>query len=265
MEGATTGTEPWFGFDYAAAPLPPKLLQGWSEAAPDPALQLPQPNAFIASDFALVCDDSVAAAGAAAANDSKDGPGANGTAHLQVRLVPSPPPLPLNHSAVTPPSSKLRWRLHAQADDARSATGQPVSSSQPVASSCFAQHNAGCQLRPGISSVCAATLQCCMLTLPSAAQTAPSAFPEPPALAAERPGLRLWHKADAAFRVPRVAAAFMLASPAAYGSTRAAALTHLAAKLLEARLEQPWVSSETPWLQRSPDQQSAACRYGKDS
>lgn len=65
------------------------------------------------------------------------------------------------------------------------------------------------------------------------AQTAPSAFPEPPALAAERAGLRLWHKADAAFRVPRVAAAFMLASPAAYGSPRAAALTHLVAKLLE--------------------------------
>jgi Middle or third domain of peptidase_M16 len=89
MEGSTTGTEPWFGFDYAAAPLPPALLRGWSEAAPDPALQLPQPNAFIASDFGLVCDAAGAGARAAvaavAANGSRAGPGANGTAHLQAR------------------------------------------------------------------------------------------------------------------------------------------------------------------------------------
>ena len=86
-----TGTEPWFGFDYAAAPLPPALLQGWSEAAPDLALQLPQPNAFIASDFALVCDAAAAGAAPAAtavANGGRDGPGANGAAHLQVRLSP---------------------------------------------------------------------------------------------------------------------------------------------------------------------------------
>ena len=83
------------------------------------------------------------------------------------------------------------------------------------------------------------------LQLCIAAQTAPSAFPEPPAVAAERPGLRLWHKADAAFRVPRAAAAFMLASPAAYGSPRAAALTHLAAKLLEVGLLTPL----PPWGQ----------------
>lgn len=75
--------EPWFGFDYAAAPLPPALLQGWSEAAPAPALQLPQPNAFIASDLSLVCDAQL---GATPANGSSSGVKTNGTAPLQVRL-----------------------------------------------------------------------------------------------------------------------------------------------------------------------------------
>lgn len=86
MEGAAAGTEPWFGFEYAEAPLPPDLLQGWSEAQPDPALRLPQPNAFIASDFGLVCDAAGSTAAAGKANGSSDGAGANGTAHLQVCL-----------------------------------------------------------------------------------------------------------------------------------------------------------------------------------
>lgn len=66
-----------------------------------------------------------------------------------------------------------------------------------------------------------------------AVQTAPSPFPEPPALAAESDGLRLWHKTDAAFRVPRATACFLLASPESYTSPKAAALTHLSVKLLE--------------------------------
>lgn len=66
-----------------------------------------------------------------------------------------------------------------------------------------------------------------------APQTAPSPFPQPPALATEADGLRLWHKMDAAFRVPRATACFLLALPDAYTSPRAAALTHLAVKLLE--------------------------------
>ena len=55
----------------------------------------------------------------------------------------------------------------------------------------------------------------------------------PPRLVCDVPGLRLWHKTDTAFRVPRANAYFLLTSPAAYDSPRAAALTHLTIKLLE--------------------------------
>lgn len=86
MEGAANGTEPWFGFDYAEAPLPAKLLQGWADAAPAAELRLPQPNAFIASDFSLVSDDAGAAAKAKAAAPATNGgtATANGGEHLQV-------------------------------------------------------------------------------------------------------------------------------------------------------------------------------------
>lgn len=60
-----------------------------------------------------------------------------------------------------------------------------------------------------------------------------SAFPSAPLLLLDQPGLRLWHKLDAAFRLPLANAYFRLASPAAYASPRAAAMTHLVMKLLE--------------------------------
>eukprot|EP00208_Stichococcus_sp_RCC1054_P001535 CAMPEP_0206142388 /NCGR_PEP_ID=MMETSP1473-20131121/16665_1 /ASSEMBLY_ACC=CAM_ASM_001109 /TAXON_ID=1461547 /ORGANISM="Stichococcus sp, Strain RCC1054" /LENGTH=1083 /DNA_ID=CAMNT_0053537371 /DNA_START=256 /DNA_END=3510 /DNA_ORIENTATION=+ len=64
-------------------------------------------------------------------------------------------------------------------------------------------------------------------------QDTPSAFPEPPALVIDEGGLRLWAKTDAAFAVPRTVACMLLASPAGHDTPRAAALTHLIAKLLE--------------------------------
>ena len=54
---------------------------------------------------------------------------------------------------------------------------------------------------------------------------------------ADEGGLRLWAKTDAAFGVPRTVACLLLASPAAHATPRAAALTHLVAKLLEVRSE----------------------------
>jgi len=58
----------------------------------------------------------------------------------------------------------------------------------------------------------------------------------PPALLADRPGLRLWHKLDATFRLPRASASFLLASAATYDSPAAAAATHVAVALLEDKL-----------------------------
>eukprot|EP00887_Chlorella_sp_A99_P000580 scaffold17.g580.t1 len=59
------------------------------------------------------------------------------------------------------------------------------------------------------------------------------AFPSPPALVIDEPGLRLFHKLDSTFRVPRTNAYFKIVSLATYDSARAAALTHLVVKLLE--------------------------------
>ena len=55
----------------------------------------------------------------------------------------------------------------------------------------------------------------------------------PPALIADERGLRLWHKLDTAFRMPRASAHFLLASPVTYDSAAAAAATHVAVALLE--------------------------------
>ena len=64
----------------------------------------------------------------------------------------------------------------------------------------------------------------------------------PPLLVHDVPGLRLWHKTDTEFRVPRANAYFLLTSPAAYDSPRAAALTHLTIKLLEVSVRgRSWV------------------------
>ncbi|GAB4823775.1 hypothetical protein N2152v2_010821 [Parachlorella kessleri] len=58
-------------------------------------------------------------------------------------------------------------------------------------------------------------------------------FPTPPALVVDEPGLRLWHKLDATFRLPRTNTYWRLASPLTYDSARSAALAHLTLKLLE--------------------------------
>jgi hypothetical protein len=60
----------------------------------------------------------------------------------------------------------------------------------------------------------------------------------PPAVILDAPGLRLWYKADAAFRTPRTNAFFRLWSPALHASARAAALSHLLLKLLEDALNE---------------------------
>ncbi len=66
---------------------------------------------------------------------------------------------------------------------------------------------------------------------------AEQAVVEPPQVVCDVPGLRLWHKMDAEFRTPRANAYFLLTSPTAYDSPRAAALTHLTIKLLEVSYE----------------------------
>jgi secreted Zn-dependent insulinase-like peptidase len=70
----------------------------------------------------------------------------------------------------------------------------------------------------------------------AAAAAITALFPSPPSLLADASGMRVWHKLDSSFRVPKAVATFRLAHRAVYGSPRAAALAHLATKLLEDEL-----------------------------
>ena len=69
-----------------------------------------------------------------------------------------------------------------------------------------------------------------------------------PALLADEPGLRLWHKLDTTFRLPKAAAHFRLASPAAYTSPACAAATHLLTRLLEDCLQEQAYAAEIAGL-----------------
>ena len=77
----------------------------------------------------------------------------------------------------------------------------------------------------------------------------PAAFPAPPTMLVDVPGLRLWHKLDATFRLPRAAAYLRLASPALYETPRAGAGAHLLVKLLENALcETAYLGVAVAWL-----------------
>eukprot|EP00873_Tetraselmis_striata_P042477 jgi/Tetstr1/462741/TSEL_000701.t1 len=59
-----------------------------------------------------------------------------------------------------------------------------------------------------------------------------------PSLLADEPGLRVWHKMDTAFRVPKASAYFLLSTPASYSSPLASVKAYLAVKLLEEALNE---------------------------
>ena len=65
----------------------------------------------------------------------------------------------------------------------------------------------------------------------------------------DKPGLRLWHRLDDAFKTPRAAAYFQLATPASYASPRAAAATHLALRLLQDALCETTYMADVAGLQ----------------
>jgi len=81
-------------------------------------------------------------------------------------------------------------------------------------------------------------------------------------LVADRPGLRLWHKLDTTFRMPRASAHFLLASPATYDSAAAAAATHMTVALLEDVLCEDSYLAEVAGLSYSVRAQSPVLDLG---
>lgn len=53
LAGKCTQSETWYGTAYLQEAVPDELIKRWSTSAIDPALHLPPPNPFIATDFSL--------------------------------------------------------------------------------------------------------------------------------------------------------------------------------------------------------------------
>ena len=171
----TSGHEPWFDFDYVAAPIPDSLLARWKDAKPMSDMRLPSKNEFVPTDFSLRCeqaDGETLDVSETPGNDVKQAP--NG--------------------------------LLANGSSTHPSTTEPQDASP---------------------------------------------FATPPVLLVDRPGLRLWHKTDASFRLPRTTAHIRVSSPACYASARAAAATHLLLKLLEDALCETTYAAELAGLQCS--------------
>ena len=168
MPGAGCSSEPWFGFEYAEAPVPQELLAAWAVAQPSVELALPLRNDYLPTNFTLRCGD--------AAGGGTAGP------------------------------------LQAAAGASNAAAATDVAAAQRSAESASGMVPEAAVAADGVED---------------------GTFPSPPALLLDSPGLRLFHKLDTTFRVPRTNAYFKLVSPSTYDSPRSAALTHLVVKLLE--------------------------------
>lgn len=70
-----------------------------------------------------------------------------------------------------------------------------------------------------------------------------------PAAVVDSHGLRLWHKLDEAFRVPRACTNFALAVPGSYATPRAAAVSSLALRLLHDALNETTYLADVAGLQ----------------
>eukprot|EP00741_Cyanophora_paradoxa_P018551 tig00021070_g17910.t1 len=75
FEGKTRLVGRWYGTAYNAEPIDPALLKAWSEPEAVPALRLPDPNPFIATDFDMLppeAEEEAAAAAASAGRESEE-------------------------------------------------------------------------------------------------------------------------------------------------------------------------------------------------
>lgn len=87
LDAACVLTERWYGTKYLVEPIAAAQLADWSACVANEALQLPAPNPFIPSDFALLPLEADAAAAAAATATAE--PATSGGCHPQM-LVDTP-------------------------------------------------------------------------------------------------------------------------------------------------------------------------------
>jgi hypothetical protein len=198
-------TEPWFGMEAIALPLPDALTAAWAAAPPAPELALPPRNPYIPSDFSLCCDAGTDGATAAAAAGAAGPADAEAEALAAAEGLPvvlaTPPVLVLDEPGGGPWRWGVGWGLDGR--------GAGVNRCQWIVGG------------PGRGR--------------SAAIPVLNSAPDP---ATRRPGLKLWHKVDRRFRQPRAHCYVRLSSAGGYGSPRAAALTALWLKLVEDALNE---------------------------
>ncbi|KAK9808961.1 hypothetical protein WJX72_007074 [[Myrmecia] bisecta] len=196
--GSTQSVEPWFDLPYMQLDVPKELLEEWSAGtASSPDLVLPPRNQYIPSDFSLRCDDNPADGAEASTSGRETHAGAAGEAAGSMN----------GHSKAAPAEIAGHKRPRNGSDGTAAAVGG-APSRQKAPDPTDGRGN-------------------------GSVQSAAACVTPPPRLLRDEPGLRLWHKMDCTFRMPKAAACFVLSSPLMYASPAAAALSHLLVKLLE--------------------------------
>ena len=196
--GATKGVEPWFGLPYAAVPLPADLLAGWGAAAAGEGGEGaesdgPAPALALPAPNPFIPTDF-------SLRCEDGGEGAAATAGAASPR--SPPPTPPGAAA----AKRARPAEVGEGEDGMEEDGGDPTAAPPAS----APTHPSFPLLPPPACLC-----------------------RPPALLLDERGLRVWHKTDATFRVPRAVARAAVSPAGADASPAAAAVLHAAIRLLE--------------------------------
>lgn len=214
IEGISVETEPRFGVHFTRERLAPPTLQAWKDifnraatgdALPGnhPALFLPQPNPFIATDLTVKA--------------------------LPLPLEGSNPPSPPSLPPSAPPTHAHESLLPPAVLDLH--PGSPFDlTSETLEKALHRLHTASPELVPALARIRA--------SLPPASHSSYPTLLPPPSPPSPFHALHLWHLQDHTFRTPRSCIYLKLATPHAYASARQEVMTELFVRLVKESLNE---------------------------
>jgi len=207
--GATKGVEPWFGLPYVTIPLPVDLLAEWGAAVAASAGEGKAGGGETAEGgHALFPTLTLPAPNPFIPTDfslrCEDGGGVGGCVPGGAASPRSPPP--------TPPGAAASKRARPAEEG---GMGMECEGGGVGGGGAAADGTAPAPPAPPLSTLAAACL--CA----------------PPALLLDEHGLRVWHKQDSSFRVPRAVVRAAVSPAGADASPSAAATLHASIRLLE--------------------------------
>ena len=208
IPGARIEHEPWFDFDFGIAPLPEELVARWEEESDEVEARAWARSAAAAA--AAAKGASIAADAVAATADADDEEGL----------------------ALPPRNCYIATDFSLRCEDDKGGSGEgPTASAAPAS-----------LLPPTLPMPPASATGGDGIGDGEAEPFAKSITPlcQPPSLLLDEPGLRLWHKLDASFRVPKASLhahftpAVPFSDPLAFGGgARGVAAAHLCSRLLD--------------------------------